>query len=212
MRYWKHYLRPADEWLINYAIQPSGSGPNHNLVSVTTFSVGHAIELYLKATYVKIIPASEQYSDLVDNHKLARIWKACAAQDPSFMPSFLLIDKILDMENSLFTHGEILDKLRGDESKNYAEHQELYKILKFIGDYKYFLAPHKENAKYKVGMMFHQILNPYWLQFFKEIRAYLQYPDVDDEDKIKAMITEGCLPMKSANYLSQLYNINYFPS
>jgi hypothetical protein len=45
---WRAFLWPADEWLFLFATPPGG------LISVKLFSIGHALELYLKAVYAKL--------------------------------------------------------------------------------------------------------------------------------------------------------------
>ena len=47
---WHAFLRTADEWVINYSLLPACS----SLIAVQLFSVGHALELYLKAANTKL--------------------------------------------------------------------------------------------------------------------------------------------------------------
>jgi hypothetical protein len=48
MHDWLSLVYHGDEWFVSYACIPSG------LPSVVTFSVGHAVELYLKGTHTKV--------------------------------------------------------------------------------------------------------------------------------------------------------------
>lgn len=44
---WDCFLWSADEWIVNYSLPP-------NMTGTKLFSIGHALELYLKATYSKM--------------------------------------------------------------------------------------------------------------------------------------------------------------
>jgi len=87
MNEWDCFLEPADEWFVNYSAVPS------LLKTVVLFSVGHAVELYLKAANAKItgdIDRAVRFS-----HRIADLMKDCREQDANFMPDHTLLESVL---------------------------------------------------------------------------------------------------------------------
>lgn len=194
MHDWWSFLRAADEWFVNYASVPA------DLSSVITFSIGHTVELYLKATYVK--NTGDMHQAIKYGHKIRELWGACKSYDKNFMPNYEIRNCVFNAD--LFnTPTELREILSDDDLKHYFKHQELYLIAKLLPDLKYLGAPLKFlKGAYAFGYI-HP--NPYWIEFFKEFRSYLQHPSENRLDFIKHKLDEGDLPVRSIQYLRGLY-------
>ena len=75
---WQDFLSPADQWFVAYAVGPMA-------IAVSLFSVGHSVELYLKAAFAKQTGDVEKAMKF--GHNLKGLWDALKALDPAFMPS-----------------------------------------------------------------------------------------------------------------------------
>lgn len=189
---WHSFLWTADEWFITYSLPPQ------DLVHVKLFAIGHTVELYLKAANTKITGNID--GAIKFGHNIKAIWDDCKSHDKKFMPNFEIRDCVFNTD--LFT-GEIQKRLSGDDLKNYFHNQELYTIAKLLPDLKYLGAPLKSIKGQCTLGSFHP--NPYWINFLRELRAYLEYPQKDKVDIIKHHIYGGDLPAQSIDYLKGLY-------
>jgi len=78
---WKDYVRDADEFFIAYAMTcPCGHLQNH------LFLIGHAIELYLKAIYIK--QTGDEAKAMRCRHNVKELFEACQENVPPFLPKF----------------------------------------------------------------------------------------------------------------------------
>ena len=191
---WDSFLPAADEWIINYSlICPEG------LISVKLFSIGHALELYLKAAYTKITGNIDQAIGL--RHDLPKIWKDCQKEDPAFLPGYELRQSVLDQD---LLHGEVYSNLDKDDRKHFSQNRELYVVAKYLADLKYLGAPLKNvKGAFALAIVFP---NPKWVELFKELRAYLGHPEEGKLDIIQHHIEEGKLPPTSVEFLRQIVN------
>ena len=169
------------------------------LYGVKLFSIGHALELYLKGTYGKM---TEDIGKAVRfSHKIKKIWDDCKSRDSAFLPDYELRDSIL--AENLFS-GHVLERLSDDDREHFSRHRELYSVAKMLPDLKYLHAP------LKTVVDFHCLVgiwpNPYWVELFKNLRNYLDYPGQGDFDTIMYHIKEGFLPNGSSSYLRRLYD------
>lgn len=189
---WDSFVIAADEWIIAYSLPPA------NLTSVKLFSIGHAVELYLKAAYTKMTGNIKEAIGF--GHKIVKIWDDCKKQDPNFLPSYELRHSILKAD---IFQANLHEQLAKEDFKHYLENQELYIIAKILPDLKYLGAPLKNiKGAWAFGYVFP---NPYWIEFFKEIRSYLGY-DKNKLDIISHHLQERDLPIVSSNYLASLFN------
>ena len=115
------------------------------------------------------------------------------------MLSYEIRDTIFDC-NQLFT-GDAQHHLGNDDLKHFLHHQELYIVAKLLPDLKYLGAPLKIiKGGYSLS---HAHPNPYWIDFIKEIRRYL---DCSRLDIIKYHIEKDLLPPQAAHFLRGLYS------
>ena len=76
---WRRFASTADEFIVAYSTPPV-------LVPVKLFEIGHAVELYLKASYISM--TGDVDKAMTFGHGIARILSACKAIDPSFMARY----------------------------------------------------------------------------------------------------------------------------
>ena len=191
---WDSFLPAADEWIINYSlICPEG------LISVKLFSIGHALELYLKAANTKIDGDINKAINF--RHDLPGLLYDCKKKDPAFLPGYELRQSVLDQD---LLQGEVYSNLDKDDRKHFLENQELYVVTKYLADLKYYGAPLKKVK----GASFLAMtpLNLQWAELFKELRAYLGHPQKDKLDIIQHHIEEGKLPPTSIEFLRRIVN------
>jgi hypothetical protein len=168
-----------------------------SLTSVKLFSIGHALELYLKASYTKMTGNIKAAIDF--RHNVGSLWKACKSLDASFIPGFELRDSVL--AGNLLSQNET-SKLPKEDYFHFLEHQELYVIAKHLADLKYLGAPLMSvTGAYTLVYMFP---NPDWIAIFAAIRRFLQYPDANTHDTIRHVVESEEIPAAAAQYLSGL--------
>lgn len=191
---WERFLHAADEWLVVYSIILLPFS-----MSTRLFTVGHAVELYLKGTLSKLtgdIEAAIRYG-----HDIKKMWNKCKQLSNSFMPSFDIKGTVFKLD---YVGGMPLDApISQQDRKHYFQNVELYTVAKILPDLKYAGVSYKQH---KGGMvLFSEPLNPYWIKFFRELRTFLVYPQKDSADTIRFHIANGGLPAESIAYLEGLY-------
>jgi hypothetical protein len=188
---WDAFLWAADEWIINYSLPPM------TLNAVKLFSIGHALELYLKAANTKITGDIERA--IAFGHDIPRIWHDCKLQDPHFLPAHELRESVLERNLVDFNDYRRLNK---DDLMHFLHDQELYVIAKYLADLKYLGAPLKRvKGAFGVAYFFP---NPRWIDLFKQLRTYLGYPREGHLDIIRQHIEERDIPPSSISYLNGL--------
>jgi hypothetical protein len=191
VREWQSFLVSADQWIINYSL------PAPHLMSVKLFSAGHALELYLKASYAKI--TGDIDAAMAFGHNLVKMWNASKSLDPSFIPRHELRAAVLALN--------ILDPdeyrtLPEDDLLHFLDHQELYVVAKHLPDLKYIGArPKTIKGDYLIVCAFP---NPIWIPLFRDLRSFLNYPESRAKDPIAEAIQGGELPASCIAYLSPL--------
>jgi hypothetical protein len=183
------FLFTADEWLVSYSIPPT-------LPTVKLFSIGHSIELYLKAANTMITGNKDHAISF--RHEIKIIWDDCKSKDTNFMPSYEIRDSVF---NSDFIHKQAQDLSR-DDMEHFLRNEEFYIIAKHLPGLKYYGVPPKPME----GMVFFvEFPNPYWIGFLKELRKYLNHPKPNEFDFITITINQKILPNESVVFLNQLY-------
>jgi hypothetical protein len=188
---WGAFLWSADQWIISYSLPPV------NLPAVKLFSIGHALELYLKASVAKsqgsVDPAIKM------GHDVAALWAKCKALDKHFLPARELRPSVLAC--NILRH-EDYSQLPLDDQKHLISNHELYVVAKHLADMKYMGAPLKSvKGPYALAVIGH---NPMWRDIFLELRQYLGHPQSPDTDSIHQAISTGELPKVAERYLSPL--------
>jgi hypothetical protein len=188
---WDSFLWTADEWIINYSLPPGTLG------AVNLFSVGHALELYLKACYTKFtgnIDAAIRFG-----HNVSEIWFACKKLEKDFLHTHELRRSIL--EQDLLRTADV-EQLPREDLLHFLANQELYIICKYLPDLKYLGAPLKKLTG-AFGMATAS-RNPAWAILFHDLRSYLGHPREGRIDIIRYYIEEGELPYGSVYFLKQV--------
>ena len=188
---WDSFLWAADQWVINYSL------PGRHLVAVKLFSVGHALELYLKAANTKITGDIERAIKF--RHDVAKIWADCKAQDPGFLPEYELRESVLSRE--LFDYSDY-SQLGKDDLIHFMENQEFYVVAKYLPDLKYIGAPLKRVARFRALVM--MFPNFWWADLFRNLRIYLGHHGEGNLDVIRQHIEEECLPPASVEFLKKV--------
>ncbi len=190
---WDSFLIAADQWIINYSL------PWVNLSIVKLFSIGHALELYLKAANTKIDGDIDKAIKF--GHELEELWIDCKAKDPSFLPGYELRPSVLKRNLLQPASYSSLDK---DDQLHFLKYQELYVVMNHLADLKYYGTPLKKvKGESSLSMI---SFNPLWAELFKELRAYLGHPQKGKLDMIQHHIEEGKLPSISVEFLRQIVN------
>jgi hypothetical protein len=193
---WDVFLWAADEWIINYSLPPM------TLNAVKLFSIGHSLELYLKAANSKITGDIE--AAISFGHNIPRIWADCKSRDQNFLPGHELRESVL-RRNLLDTKDYMqLDK---DDLWHFLHNQELYVIAKHLAELDYLGAPLKNKEVRKLKGAFavgYVVPNPRWIDLFKQLRTYLGHPREGHIDIIRHHIDNADIPLVSATYLRDL--------
>jgi len=189
---WIIFLYIADEFLVSYSTPPF-------LVSVKLFEIGHAIELYLKAAYVK--KTGNIDAAISKDHNIRELWNECK-NDNTFMPNY-------EIRNSIFEKDFALDNglrsVKDEDKSHFYAHQEFYFVVKYLSQIKYLGIFKKQRLKGKGSVWVGTNQNPYWIHFLKELRKYLEYPMPNYNDQLKKMIESEEIHPSSATYLRGLY-------
>jgi hypothetical protein len=189
---WHSFLWLADQWLVAYSMLTG------ELSSPLLFSVGHALELYLKASYTNITGRTLEATKF--GHRISDLWKECKRLDPRFLTSYELRDNILHQD--LFQVNP-RDTLSSQDFKHYLSNQELYIVAKLLPDLKYMGTQLKAlDGAYSLGFM---SCNPYWMRLYREIRRFLNYPPPEMMDLIKLYIDDHQIRQESQEFLLGLY-------
>jgi hypothetical protein len=196
MHDWHSLAYQGDEWLVGYACAPPGAP------SVVTFSVGHALELYLKAAHTKLFGDFDKA--LKFGHRVKDLWDACKKGDCAFLPNHEIRDAIFSVD---FLDQQVFKTLSGDDQLHFIDHQSLYIVAKHLQDLKYLGLPWKTWKNWgttKNASIFYLHPDPYWIALFSDLRGYLGYPPHGKADFIKQHMNGGITPA-AAGYLSGLY-------
>lgn len=190
MHEWHSFLTAADEWFITYSLPPV-------LMNVKLFTIGHTVELYLKAAITKITGDIERAINF--GHQVKRIWDDCKAKDSGFMPRYEIRDDIyrIDLLNRPY------EGLSKEDIIHLGNNYELYVIAKHLPDLKYLGAPLK-TMKGTAGLY---LIHPhdYWIHFLKDIRHYLGHPAKGRRDIISFHMARSNMPPETVQFLQGLY-------
>lgn len=187
---WDCFLWSADEWIVNYSLPPQ-------MTSTKLFSIGHALELYLKAAYSKMTGNVDEAIKF--GHNIEKLWDACKNKDPKFLPNYELRTSVISQD---ILTGPIDKVLSKDDFFHFLKHQELYIVAKHLADLKYFGAPLKTvKGAYAFGYVF---TNPLWEDLFVELRQYLGHPEKDKLDVLRHHLEDSNLPVSSTEFLKKI--------
>jgi hypothetical protein len=123
---WDSFLWSADEWLVSYSVPPL------SLPSVKMFSVGHALEIYLKAANTKM--TQDIGRAIGFGHDIKSLWDDCKRTDAAFMTSYEIDDAIFSAY--LFNQPKLQKDLTREQWLRFLHNQELYVVAHFLPELK----------------------------------------------------------------------------
>lgn len=180
----------GDQWLLGYLHLPGSAAP------VPLFSVGHAVELYLKAVFLKHDPKLDVRKK---GHRIDKMLSEIRVSHPPLLASYELRDSAYAKFNlsSPLPISAVVDP----DYEHFIRHQELYWVARHLADIKYLGTIHNNlSPNFAVACM---PANPYWANFFREIREHLGWPEVGMwADHIGA--AAGALPSQAIPFLRAL--------
>jgi hypothetical protein len=193
MHTWHSLAYHGDEWIVAYASIPAVA------MSASLFSIGHAVELYLKAAH------AARFGDVLKaigyGHRVRDLWSDCRTADESFMPTFGLREHLFDTD---LLDSNARSALPQDDQMHYLRHQGLYLVFKHLQDLKYFGLPWKtrRTSPSTIGYV-HP--DPYWIEFFRELRSCIGYPASGHSDHVAQVLELKLVNGAAADYLRGLY-------
>jgi len=191
---WHSFAYAGDEWLVGYACLPAVTP------FVAIFTVGHALELYLKAAHTKLFGDVEKV--IKKGHNIKSLWDECKKRDGAFLPNHEIRGSILKVD---FLDQHVFKTLTKDDQEHYIRYQNLYLIAKHLSDIKYFSLPWNSRKKGGEKAVCWTSHDSYWITLFKDIRVYLGYPPKGKADFVEQQLRTGMLPSYAVHYLRGLY-------
>jgi hypothetical protein len=134
------------------------------------FHAGHAMELYLKAVYLKHQPGMN-ITKL--GHRIGDMINTLKQDHPGFLPSVTLRSGV----STKFLSGRFAplgDVLNDPDYAHFVEHQELYWVSQYLADLKYLGTVHMSLPS-AFGIVCRSV-NPYWACLYGEVRTHLGWP------------------------------------
>lgn len=199
---WAGYARDADEFFISYMMVAC----NSSFLFSSHFLIGHSVELYLKAIYIK------QTGDVdgAGGHNVRELFEACQKGNPPFMPGFSFkgtFEELHSLSQKYIT-GISLNEEESEKAIHFIEHQEFYLIADNLMNLKYFNSPWRGSGKGNKGKNIASIKPDFFfIKFVREAKAYLDF----DTGLIKHCL-EGFGSNLSPNtkaWLSEIYYPRY---
>ncbi len=190
---WSRFVEQGDEWLIAYACIPPFA------VGASLFSVGHAVELYLKAVYVAKFGTEAEATKF--GHRIWNLWDKCRSRDSNFMSAYQLRESVLEVD---LLDGNAMKSIPWEDQKHIMQYSNLYLVFKHLPDLKYFGLSWKTRQP-KPSSIAYVFPDPRWIEFFRELRLYLGYPLPDRTDWISMALDRRDVPEPAATYLRDLY-------
>ena len=177
----------ADDWLAAYAVMPI------LLFGPALFTVGHALELYLKAAVAKQTGAAPRV------HDIGRLWNDVKAKDSGFLPNHA----INPVHLAEFQQGKRVKELVHEGRSNheilsFQEHIELFAVITALVDLKYLQLPSSRLRTHGLMVM---RPNPYWSALFRDLRRWLVWPEQGSNDFLQLHITESEMPNQGREFL-----------
>jgi len=218
---WRDYVRNADEFFIAYAMTcPCALLSNH------LFLIGHAVELYLKAVYIK--QTNDEINAIKKGHKLKGLYKSCQENVPPFLLKFKFKEnheifnfrgnykELLELEMGAIKSGKSLTDFEREKVLHFISYKEFYLISENLNNLKYIYCQwkHSRDPFWREHLQAIASIkpNPFWIEFVKQVRSFLGYGG-EDNDMIKLCLEGfacpvGELPNMSRSYLSEIFDDN----
>jgi hypothetical protein len=185
--------RHGDEWIAAYACIPVQA------FSPVLFSIGHAVELYLKAAHTKIF--GDLDAAIRHGHKIRNLWNECRRRDREFMKKYQFREHLFNMD---LLDGSIFERCSPDDQTHYMRYQGLYMVFKHVQDLKYLGLPWKSRQTGDYALAFGHPDDVY-VPFFRGLRRYLSYPPPNGADRLQQIVETQTLPVTAQHYLREFY-------
>jgi hypothetical protein len=189
----REFIRNGSEFFVAYASAPP-------LPRASLFLVGHAVELHLKAAYVDRYGGNTSREKLINkltkkySHNIKKLWDYLKT-DPNFMPSFNVRE---DLYGKNYMDPATMSTLKPEDIAHLSEYSELYMIMGHLQDLKYLFLP------WNPGSYGFSHPGPFWISLFKELRAYLRYPEAGQVDHIEVLTRTANPSQNVVTYLDTL--------
>lgn len=192
---WKSFVIIADEFVISYA-----NPPFTYAIMAKSFIIGHTVELYLKAVYIK--QTGEIDKVIWYGHKIDKLLLECKRNDEKFLPSYDLREHILN--TNLLRPEDLKNILGKDDFLHFLQHQDLYIIAKYIQDLKYFGTKMKNHSGGEVAVTW-QYPNIYFAELIRQIRNYLGC-NTDRKSSLHFYLEDNNerIPQSARNFLERI--------
>ena len=116
-------------------------------------------------------------------------------------PTYEIRQSVLDAP--LFSGKSEFEFLSAADREAYFKDSWLYVAAKLLPDLKYSgLEMQRHTGPFGIAYMYP---DPHWIDFFRGLRGYLQYPAINHRDPIAQHLRSGELPAAACNYLGGLY-------
>ncbi len=189
---WQNFAMLGDEFLVGYSRLDS------RIVPVSLFTIGHAVELYLKATVLKIAP---DFNVRRLGHKVGDTIQTIRSLDAALLPNYQLRPAVYTkfMNGSLIPMTATADP----DYEHFIANQELYWISGHLADLKYLGTIHNTlPTTFSIMVM---PCNPYWETFFNELREFLDWPIAGSfHDHVATAIAQPVANTSQTQFLERL--------
>lgn len=164
---YKMWINAADEFIISYLhhieIRLSNKEVPFTSIFNRLFLIGHSIELYIKAAYIKT------FNDFPKtNHDLLKVINIIQERNPQFLNE-------INISNAQVEKYSLNEQARVSEPND-----DLIRILKYIPDFKY-PANHKRFSTFSFSDI---EPNKLYAQFIKKLRGYITSNDLVYEENL----------------------------
>lgn len=184
----------GNQFLISYACS-SWAGPIANL-----FSVGHAVELYLKAVVRRISPEIDVSTY---RHDVRRLLSDVQEKAAPLLSTYRLKQSAADawLLNPIQPIGLGVDA----DFDHYSTHSELYWISRYLMDTKYLFASQKGDLAKSPFAFVVMGRNEYWQPFFKELRQFfIAGASARTPDRLELVVANQAVPLEAREYLRRI--------
>jgi hypothetical protein len=189
---WQDFAMLGDEFLVGYSRLDSG------IVPVSLFTIGHAVELYLKATVLKIDPS---FNVRRLGHRVGDTIQTIRTLDAALLANYQLRPAVY----TKFMNGNLIPMAAAADPdyEHYIANQELYWISRHLADLKYLGTIH--NTLPNTFAIMVRPCNPYWLTFFNELRDFLGWPIAGAfDDNVATAIAQPVTNIAQTQFLERL--------
>lgn len=194
---WNGYLVDAEDFFISYMAACEISS-----LSTGLFLIGHSMELFLKAVFIK--QTNDENTAINTAHNVRELFELCQRNDPYFMPNLGFKGTFEELYNISCRANENLmcsrtdtDGFTRDEIDKYVhfiEHQEFYYISENLMNLKYYHSRWKgSNPFFRLNRIYIPTArpNPFWIGFVKDVERYFGYAPIQIRERFERYYSGG---------------------